>query len=514
MENSTTTSSPIERCPQEILEDIFLECLPSTHEADRLLTPLRISHVCSWWRTVAFHLPQLWRSLHLSMNSKKMTKYELFGLDDARPRVSGNSRKLAKLYTDNARGHTLSLHFEIQILCHGMGNILTTYADRLRFLRLQVTPTYAGNYAGADVLGPFVNLPASSIDQLESLHLTWTYSSTVRYNTIRTFTLASRLRKLRLGFGSADGADALLEPPFNSYYFMIPWAQLTHLCMDNISVETWDDLLHSCPKLQECLVTFSSFSHNTSTFTLQSPSTISHPTVIPHLRKLGINIGRSGGLFSFEHLDMPALDTLQISAKPWTRNERARKFQWRDPLVPSFQWFKNLSTLTVSLQDMSTLIEDFIGILPHAISLKNLSVFYIENGSGVEMILQSLTYDPALCEEESGGQVALPKLEFLKLEMANTYDLRPATPSLPGSIRDFVKRRWWGKHDERDSDHRRTARLASCEIGMVFFRKRGAKSFFGDVEQAVSQFRTQGLRVRVYESRCNWSYDQMTQDWW
>ena len=439
-----------------------------------------------------------------------MTKYELFGLDDARPRVSGNSRKLAKLYADNARDHTLSVHFEIQILCHGMGHILTSYADRLRFLRLQVTPTYAG----VDVLGPFVNLPESSVDQLESLHLTWTYSSTTRFNTITTFACAPRLRKLRLGFGSADGGDALVEPSFNSYYFMIPWAQLTHLCMDNISVETWDDLLHSCPKLEECLVTFGNFSHGTSTFMLQSPSTISQPTVIPHLKKLGINIGRSGGLFSFEHLDMPALDTLQISAKPWTRNERARKFQWRDPLVPSFQWFKNLSTLIVSLQDMSTLVEDFTGILPYATCLKSLSVFYIENGSDVEMILQTLTYDPALCE--SAEQVTLPKLECLRLEMANTYDLRPAAPSLPETIHDFLKCRWWRRGSEDDASVlcRLTPRLASCEIGMAFFRKRGARSFFGDVEEAVSPFRMQGLRVHVYESRCNWNYDQMTQEWW
>ncbi|KAF8637012.1 hypothetical protein AX14_010350, partial [Amanita brunnescens Koide BX004] len=158
-------------------------------------------------------------------------------------------------------------------------------------------------YTAIDTLDPFVSLSDSAPRQLESLHLTWTYSSSIRFNNITTFACAPNLRKLRLGFtppdagSSGSSSDAHLEPSFDSYYFMVPWAQLTHL---------------------------------------------------------GVNLGRSAGLFSFEHVDMPALDTLQISAKPWTRNERARKFAWDGPSVAAYPWLKNLSTLIVSLQDMST----------------------------------------------------------------------------------------------------------------------------------------------------------------
>lgn len=244
---------------------------------------------------------------------------------------------------------------------------------------------------------------------------------------------------------------------------------------------------------------------------------------------------------------MPVLDTLQISAKPWTRNERARKFAWDGPNVGMYPWWKSLSTLVVSLQDMSTHMAGLVGVLPFAVALKTLQVYYIENGSDVELVLEALTLaaHPLLSGRAlSGGQplqqpqpqqyrqlglrqlqlqqqhphhqqVTLPRLEAIKLEMANTYDLRPATTSLPLVLRDFVRCRWWQQAEDEDDDLTRpTARLASCEIGMAFFRGRGAKSFFEDVERVVQPFRVQGLHVHVYESRCAWTCDQMTQDWW
>jgi len=167
--------------------------------------------------------------------------------------------------------------------------------------------------------------------------------------------------------------------------------------------------------------------------------------------------------------------------------------------------------LIVSLQDMSTEVADFVGILPYTTSLKNLSVYYIETGSDVETILQFLTFDPVALE--SIKQVTLPQLRHLKLEMATTYDLRPATQTLSSSIRDFAKCRWWTQDIDSSSDHP-TLRLEGCDIGMMFFRKRGAKTFFDDVECAIGPLKSQGLSIHVYESHCNWACDEMTHGWW
>jgi hypothetical protein len=54
--------------PQEILEEFFIRCLPVPEDArpDRKLAPLLLVQVCATWRQVAFGLPRLWDTLHLS----------------------------------------------------------------------------------------------------------------------------------------------------------------------------------------------------------------------------------------------------------------------------------------------------------------------------------------------------------------------------------------------------------------------------------------------------------------
>ncbi|KAF8344970.1 hypothetical protein F5887DRAFT_968788, partial [Amanita rubescens] len=482
-------TSAISRCPQEILEKIFVDCLPNQPEPDRALTPLRLAHVCSWWRTLAFHLPELWRTLYLSLVTKKPSRYDLFFTDDdSRPRVSENTRQLAQLYADHACHHALSLHFEVHSFCRGLGFILTAYAHRLRSLTFHVIPAYTP----VDILHPFLNLPDSSVPILHSLHLTWTYSSAIRFNSITTFASAPNLRKLRLSFTPTDAADALLEPTFDSYYFMIPCVSSL---LEYFHIQRF--LLHFYSPHPSQSQSQSSTHSAVGGIQAGSPNGSVRTRSIPYLKKLGINLGRSGGLFSFDHLDMPQLDTLQLSAKPWTKNERARKFVWdANSSAHAFDWFKNLTTLVVSLRDMSTNVAGLVGVL-------TLEVYYIENGSDVEMVLKALTK-----VEAAPQHPPLPKLECVKLQMANTYDLRPASgKTFALVLGDFLTCRWSGGGAP-------LARLEWCEIGMAFFRRRGAKSFFVDVERVVKPFRAQGMRLNVYESRCAWTCDQMTRDWW
>ncbi|KAJ7608944.1 hypothetical protein DFH06DRAFT_1247803 [Mycena polygramma] len=56
------------RLPQDILEQIFLACLPTRHNAvmSPMEPPLLLGRICSAWRAVAFSMPRLWASLHIS----------------------------------------------------------------------------------------------------------------------------------------------------------------------------------------------------------------------------------------------------------------------------------------------------------------------------------------------------------------------------------------------------------------------------------------------------------------
>ncbi|KAJ6561809.1 hypothetical protein B0H19DRAFT_943958 [Mycena capillaripes] len=59
--------SPIRRIPDDILREIFVSCLPQTHNAviSPRKAPLLLCDVTSGWRYVALSTPQLWSSLHL-----------------------------------------------------------------------------------------------------------------------------------------------------------------------------------------------------------------------------------------------------------------------------------------------------------------------------------------------------------------------------------------------------------------------------------------------------------------
>ncbi|KAF7368801.1 hypothetical protein MVEN_00205200 [Mycena venus] len=56
------------RLPQDILEQIFLACLPTRHNTimSVLEAPLLLGRICSAWRAIAFATPRLWTTLHIS----------------------------------------------------------------------------------------------------------------------------------------------------------------------------------------------------------------------------------------------------------------------------------------------------------------------------------------------------------------------------------------------------------------------------------------------------------------
>ncbi|KAF8886258.1 hypothetical protein CPB84DRAFT_1549400 [Gymnopilus junonius] len=61
--------SPFRRLPDDILQEIFLRCLPEKHNALMSTTeaPLLLGRVCSRWRGLAFHTPRLWATLHIPL---------------------------------------------------------------------------------------------------------------------------------------------------------------------------------------------------------------------------------------------------------------------------------------------------------------------------------------------------------------------------------------------------------------------------------------------------------------
>ncbi|KAK7001452.1 hypothetical protein R3P38DRAFT_3049202 [Favolaschia claudopus] len=78
------------RLPQDILEEIFLACLPTAHNAVMSLSepPLLLGRICSRWRSVAFALPRLWSSLHVHVDYVQWHEERVAAIDQWLKRAS------------------------------------------------------------------------------------------------------------------------------------------------------------------------------------------------------------------------------------------------------------------------------------------------------------------------------------------------------------------------------------------------------------------------------------------
>ncbi|KAJ7086333.1 hypothetical protein B0H15DRAFT_801539 [Mycena belliarum] len=61
--------SPARRLPQDVLQEMFLACLPTTRDAvmSAREAPLLLCRICSAWRAIALSIPALWASLHMPL---------------------------------------------------------------------------------------------------------------------------------------------------------------------------------------------------------------------------------------------------------------------------------------------------------------------------------------------------------------------------------------------------------------------------------------------------------------
>src|SRR6266567_1824349 len=59
--------SPARRLPVDILQEIFIHTLPTTHNAlmDPFECPTLLTRVCSGWRSIALSNPHLWSTIHI-----------------------------------------------------------------------------------------------------------------------------------------------------------------------------------------------------------------------------------------------------------------------------------------------------------------------------------------------------------------------------------------------------------------------------------------------------------------
>ncbi|KAJ7865781.1 hypothetical protein B0H13DRAFT_2281522 [Mycena leptocephala] len=59
--------SPVRRLPLDIIQEVFVACLPTHHNCvmSGSEPPILLGRICSFWRTISLSTPRLWTSLHV-----------------------------------------------------------------------------------------------------------------------------------------------------------------------------------------------------------------------------------------------------------------------------------------------------------------------------------------------------------------------------------------------------------------------------------------------------------------
>ncbi|KAJ7464826.1 hypothetical protein B0H11DRAFT_77386 [Mycena galericulata] len=270
--------SPIRRVPLDILQEIFLACLPTTHDAliDPGEAPLLLGRICKHWRSVAYSTPVIWSSIHIPSISGSVSwngeeSEVLWGIE----------RKLGSFvqaWLDRSRACPLSISlslkpygFDPRPHQHPVISQITRGSSRIRRLNLCV---HISEMQSLLLLG------VDDLPLLESLHIQCPSDNQypiTRWSTFPIFQVPT-LQRISLHVK----ADALTLP--------LRWSQLTNLnlaCFSDwttVHGDPWGgldqkgalELLHRCPNLVWCRL------HATTSV----PFTAGPSLTLPHLKVL------------------------------------------------------------------------------------------------------------------------------------------------------------------------------------------------------------------------------------
>ena len=417
--------SPLRRLPPELLQVIFVCCLPLHRNAvmHSSEAPVLLGRVCSEWRRISLSTPEVWSSLHIvppNVNFSNLTS------STARFK---RKRELIEMWLGRSGACPLNISFvwfasdsedEIK-LCASLLEVLVPTCGRWRMLDFQVP---------LKMFKPFIGLTVKDVPFLEGLSLMdnrtplgidvvdkWPESLVFAES-------AANLKNFTLTFFSGG-----LRLP------SIPWHQLTTLYLEsNISFFFQDS--------REMLSTFAQCAHLQSC-TLKFP--LSHTAFVPAFKKLNLPImlpqlqvlcldGDQHLQNTFHmsntliNLCAPKLRKLEI----FGRSGRPQENIAPEPLVAIRMLLERskcpLENLTV--ESMSLLPEEFIGCLKLAPTLVELVVHnwavrvylgpqnedtdYEYNHLAENRILRALTI-AASCPQRAPGSV-VPTWEKRRLD--------------------------------------------------------------------------------------------------
>ncbi|KAJ6502200.1 hypothetical protein C8R45DRAFT_1209810 [Mycena sanguinolenta] len=234
--------SPMRFVPQDILQEIFISCLPSKHDAliDFTEAPLLLGRICRHWRSVAYSTPILWSSIHIPPLDEFSTPPDvLLGLE--RLVAEWLERSTTCPLSVSLLDSVNHVHSNPNRGKHPLILQLVAVSQRLRYLELS---------GDAALLDPLLRLGPEDVPLLKNILMKMTRNGqSPRTNILQVPTL----QNLDLTMSSLDPLSLPL-----------PWSQLTSLRLESwgrltggrpeggLDFDGAFDVLRKCSNLKEC----------------------------------------------------------------------------------------------------------------------------------------------------------------------------------------------------------------------------------------------------------------------
>ena len=318
-------TSLVRKLPIEILQEIFIACLPTAHNAvmSKQEPPILLTQVCSSWRNIAHKTPQLWKSLHIAVPCTPPGIYAHEHENTHHEQLSHRRSEAALEWITRSAACPLDISLGIPLgqwgssipdgLYDRLIEYLIRFSDRWREISLS---------APYQALIPVAALPASSFPLLESLSLNGIqshFATDIPAHPIHRpiwitsgVMKAPKLREICLTQLYEDAAQ-----------FPVNWSQLTNLSLDanswntsiSFSVATVYKILSSCWKLISCRLEIGTavVPDDEEPIICETRTAL---VSLPFLTKLSIREGTNlSTLFTLLHL--PSLISLEFRTVIW-----------------------------------------------------------------------------------------------------------------------------------------------------------------------------------------------------
>jgi F-box-like len=365
--------SLIRKLPIDILQEIFIACLPIAHNnvMSRWEPPILLTQVCSSWRNVAHATPQLWKSIHIAVPYNKLGRYSSEHPYFSSSTVEHDRRSEAVVeWLTRSTTYPLDIslgHLEsnaVDGFYHKIIESLIRFSERWRQVRLS---------APYQALVPIASLPPSKVPLLETLSLNCSPAHTGALLDFQSVWMTSGVLKapnLRdFGLWLAHLHEDITRLPIN-------WSQLTNISIEGsswgtscpLSISRAYKLLSVCRNLITCRLEIGHTEFNE--LPLQTTTTL---IPLPFLTRLSVREVNASLSRLFSLLHLPSLNYIEFHTAIWPTQQSSTSLL---SLLTRFH-----TTIQLITDAESFTRQDFIQCLRLCPLLKSL---YIRKSYGLE----------------------------------------------------------------------------------------------------------------------------------